>query len=59
MKKGHGLVAQSPQMLLYSTELKIKIRIVIILLAINPRALVDLKHNNQSKNLILVMCFHH
>ena len=43
----------------YSTELLISIRIVIVLLAINLRALDDLKCNNQSKDLILVVHFYH
>ena len=41
LDNGHGLMAQSAWMPHYSTELLIKIRIMIILLIIDLRALVD------------------
>ena len=56
MDNGHGLVAHSPLVPLYSTEIFIKIHFLLI---IDLWILVNLKCNNHSKGLILIVHFHH
>ena len=59
MDDGHGLVVHPAPVLPYSNELLKQIRNMTVLLAINLWALFIPKCNNLSKDLILVMHFHH
>ena len=53
MNSGHGLVAHSPQVLLYSTKYSKNHDCTV---NVQVRALIDPQHNNQSKDLI--QCVH-
>ena len=56
---GHGPVADSPNVLLYSTGLRIIIKIVTVMPTNNLMTLINLTYNNQSDDLISVLHFNH